>query len=232
MTNSITSNDLHQLLINSGVIGCSGYMSITLNNIPATIKGLDAMGHLVQEWLFTWAKVHNVHIHQNPKTQEFPDYFLNPNDVTKDLLEIKVFNHFAGPAFDLADFFEYIDFLATKPYKLYADYLVLSYAMDEASGMVTIKNIWLKKIWELAGYSPTNYITCQIRTDKQSGLRRPYKIRPTSFNKSGNTFSGPKDFLTELQNLLNANDITEGRYVNWLKEVDDSHMNYYGQPIK
>jgi NgoBV restriction endonuclease len=227
--NSITAQDFYNLLLKDNIKNSVGKISFSLNNVTVNVKELDAVGHLIQEWILAWAESKGIIIERNPHSQAFPDYFLNGIDSTTGLLEIKSFNYHASPAFDVADFFEYVDYLAEKPYKLYADYLILAYEMCSHTATVTIKDIWLKKIWEIVGYSQKNFITCQIR--ESNGIRRPYKIRPTSFHKNGKTFKCAKDFLLALQKLLNHNSITQGNYENWFDRINESHFRLYGRYI-
>jgi NgoBV restriction endonuclease len=62
---------------------------------------------LIQEWLQNWMRVQGVEFEKNPSSQTFPDIFLDTEDHTKGLLEIKTFDIDRGLGFDLANFDSY-----------------------------------------------------------------------------------------------------------------------------
>lgn len=217
-------------LINGNIIGQTGYINASLGGVSTSIKGIDGMGNILEEWVCEWGIANGYTLLPNPQTQKFPDVYLSGAISKNDLLEIKAFNHNNSPAFDVADFFEYVDNLEAKPYKLYANYLVLGYKMNKITGTFTIENIWLKNVWNLVGKSTTNHITCQIRS-QTDGLRKPYKIRPVNV-KNSDGFDSPLKFLEALQKLLDKNDITKGKYTDWLKNFKISHFKYYGVHVK
>lgn len=221
----VSAEELYELLISDDVINSSGKIKLELNSVVSKIKGIDSVGHLFEEWVYSWAKSKGIEIIPNEKTQKFPDYYLNPNNRTEDLLEIKAFNYSNGASFDVADFFEYIEHLENMPYKLNAYYLVFAYNMNKDNGNIEIKGLWLKRIWELVGKSKKNHITCQIRTN--NNVRRPYKIRPSSRFYRNNIFNNKVDFLIALQKLLNKNDLTKGKYENWFKKIRISYEKFY-----
>ena len=74
---------------------------------------------------------------------------LMSSDRTKGLLEVKAFNRNGPPEFDIADFRMYASEIQEKPYMLDVDYLILGYDMSD-DGVVTIKDVWLKKVWQIA----------------------------------------------------------------------------------
>lgn len=67
-----------------------------------------------------------------------PDFYLDPDDRKKNLMEIKAFNYKAGPGFDIADFRMYEQEIAQKPWMLDVTYLIFGYEMSD-EGIVTIK---------------------------------------------------------------------------------------------
>ncbi len=77
-----------------------------------------------------------------------PDFFLNIEDKTKNLLEVKAFNRNATPAFDIADFRMYAEEIIDKPYMLHSDYLIFGYHMNE-NGVVTVKDLWLMDVLKI-----------------------------------------------------------------------------------
>lgn len=71
-------------------------------------------------------------------------------------------------------------------------------------GNITIKDIWLKKIWEISGTSSRYALKTQIKRDVI------YNIRPNSQFKNNNNntpFNSKKDFIIALyQTLFNIED--------------------------
>jgi hypothetical protein len=214
----------------SDVQGKTGHVTISLAGVTVNLTGRDAIGHLVQEWLFSWCNSNGFSLTKNAKTQTFPDYFIG---VPPQPLEIKNFNFDANPAFDVADFYAFIETLPDNIEKLYADYIIFGYCLNQTTGALSIPKIWKFKIWELVGKSPTNFINCQIRGD--NGNKRIQKLRPRNFKnpETDSKFQNPLEFLTELQKLLNHNDATRNEgYSNWLDKVKDAHIKKYEKPLQ
>ena len=64
-----------------------------------------------------------------------------------------------GPAFDLANFNSYIDSLEANPKKIDADYLIFGY-LSNSKGFI-VEDIFLKKIWQMAGASTVDPLKIQ-----------------------------------------------------------------------
>ncbi|QCZ36994.1 NgoBV family restriction endonuclease [Mycoplasma nasistruthionis] len=129
-------------------------------------------------------------------TQAFPDFYLE-NSFETSLLEVKTFNSEFLPAFDIANFDSYCSSLKTKPYILYADYLIFGYKMDH-SGKIQITNIWLKKIWKIAGKSTTYPLKLQVKRNIV------YNIRPIAWykDKQKNSFISEIEFINALYSTI------------------------------
>ena len=95
----------------------------------------------MQEWLEGWLARNEIDFKTNPNSQMPPDFFLNPDDLTCDLLEVKAFNYDAQPGFDIADFNMYQSEIVERPYMLHGKYLIFGYQMTE-DGYVIIRNLW------------------------------------------------------------------------------------------
>lgn len=173
-----------------------GYITFTLNNINVTIDSTDTVGVTLQSWIKQYFLKNNIYFRENSNSQEFPDFYLGNSNNSK-LLEIKAFNYYKTPAFDIANFDSYCDSVVEKPYILDADYLIFGYNMD-INGKITINDIWLKKIWEIAGESKKYPLKVQ---DKRSVI---YNIRPnTDFKKYKPTpFYSKQDFIKALYNTI------------------------------
>lgn len=201
-----------------------GEIVVKLANVRCKIKGKDAIGHLVQEWFFEWCKKHKYKVLANAKTQSFPDYFINLPKGGQSMLEIKNFNIDASPAFDVADFYAFVENLPDEVHKLDADYIIFGYKLD-SKGNLTIPKLWKKKIWQIVGRSPTNYITCQIRGANKDNPRIQ-KFRPYNFKieDSPNGFNSPIEFLQAIQKLLSKHKVTKSTYKNWYSSIVESPL--------
>lgn len=220
---NLNANQLYYMLLADGIIESKGIIKFSLASIETIIKTRDIIGNSLQSWLGQWLKENNIFYFEPENTQEFPDFYLdfdNPND---NMMELKTFNSNIVPAFDIANFESYCQSLRTKPYRLFADYLIIAYTMDSKTGIITIKNIWLKKIWEITGLSKEYALKTQIKR----GII--YNIRPiTWYNHS--VFHNKMDFINAIyltlkkyKNISFAN--------NWLYEVKLNYKKYYGREI-
>ena len=154
-----------------------GETKFTLANLTLKVEGKDGLGGLIEEWFGVWAETQGFNI-ENPKkngsSQEFPDYYVwSSIDGVRHHLEIKSFDADASPNFDIANFQSYCESLASKPERVFADYLIFAYRIR--NGNLEISDIYLKKIWE---------ITCSserwpLKTQTKRGII--YNIRPASF---------------------------------------------------
>ena len=164
----------------------------------------------------------------NPNTQMPPDVYLNPENHTKNLLEIKAFNRESSPAFDIADFKAFVNELIEKPYHLDTDFLIFGYAMDEQTGDVVIKDLWLKKIWEITKTMDNWPITVQYK----NGILQ--KMRPGNwYTTRGNTkmFETKEDYLAAFEETIYQNPETRSQGAQWKNRFKRSYKNHYGVDI-
>jgi len=147
-----------------------GKTILKLGDIEIEVEGKDGLGGLIEEWFGIWAEKQGFEI-TNPKklgsSQEFPDYYVGQD---KGLLEVKAFDSDKNPAFDIANFDSYCNSLAELPHRLNSDYLIFSYKLTGSN--LAIKEIWLKKIWEITRPSERWPINTQTKKDVI------YNIRP------------------------------------------------------
>lgn len=137
-----------KLLEEDKLLEIEGQIKFFLGDVDIVVKQKDVVGNIIQEWLQGWMDKRGIEYALNDNTQMPPDFFLNPKDKTTDLLEVKAFNRSASPGFDIADFRMYEEEIIEKPYMLNVDYLIFGYTMSD-DGIVTIKDLWLKKVWEI-----------------------------------------------------------------------------------
>ncbi len=224
---NVTASEICDELVNNFKLKEQvGNIQINLGDITANYNGKDAIGDLLQEWLAQWLKYKKYYFRTKTNTQEFPDFLLSESD-TSCFLELKTFNAQASPAFDIANFDSYCTSLLIMPQRLDADYLILSYKMDNT--ILSIDNIWLKKVWELSSPSGTNPIKLQVKRGQI------YNIRPCTWYSSRLVF---KPF-TNISDFLKAIAKTQTQYVQcdkyktkWLQNIKSKYLDNTGVKIK
>lgn len=204
-------NSINDMLhaLKSNLLNQQGVININLAGISLDIKAKDIIGNSLQEWLGLWFNSNGINYRVLTNTQEFPDYIIDFNGV-ETYLEIKTWNCEKGPAFDLANFNSYIDSLEASPKNIDADYLIFGYQSNQ-NGFI-VKDIFLKKIWEMAGASSVD----PLKIQKKKGI--VYNIRPMPFHTRPNsTFKNRLDFLEGLTE-------TKRKYSNQGTEITDIYM--------
>lgn len=100
----LTAQQIYEKLINEdGILTLTGQIRFHLGDVSIIVKRKDVVGNIIQEWLEGWLIARGIEFDPNPNTQMPPDVFLNPDNHTENLLEIKAFNRESSPAFDIAD---------------------------------------------------------------------------------------------------------------------------------
>lgn len=170
--------------------GLVGNTVFNLGDITINVESKDGIGGLIQEWVGIWASNQGYNIRTSDTSQEFPDYFVDLNDFN---LEIKSFNYNAGANFDIANFESYCTSLANDPNRINSDYLIFGYTIEGHS--LSIRKVWLKKIWEITG--PSGRWPLKTQT-KRNVI---YNIRPISWDSNSSTypaFNDPSLFIDAL----------------------------------
>lgn len=222
----LTAKDIYdRLLTEDKILEVEGRITFYFGGVDIIVKQKDVVGNIIQEWLQGWLEKNNIEYAPSENTQMPPDFFLNPNDLTKDLLEVKAFNRSASPGFDIADFRMYEEEIIKKPYMLNVDYLIFGYEMNE-NGVVTVKDLWLKKVWEITRRMDKWAINLQI---KQGVV---HKIRPGVWysNKKGNIpmFQCLEDFIAAIEETVYQNPKTHNAAASWRQNFIKSYEKYYG----
>lgn len=211
----VTASEIYDLLLNEFRIKEQiGSVEIIFGGVSARYNGKDAIGDLLQEWFGQWLRQNNFYFRTRSNTQEFPDFLLTEDD-RSGLLEIKTFNANATPAFDIANFDSYNKSLLVKPERLDADYLVFGYKMIDS--ILSVDNLWLMKVWEMAGTSGTNPINMQTKNNQ------PYNLRPIKWyakNPKNKPFENKVTFLNAISETLDKYTYSTSSYSNnWLERV-------------
>lgn len=214
-----------KLLDEDKLLEIEGKIKFFLGDVDIIVKQKDVVGNIIQEWLQGWMDKRGIEYALNDNTQMPPDFFLSPKDKTTDLLEVKAFNRSANPGFDIADFRMYEEEIIEKPYMLNVDYLIFGYDMSD-EGVVTIKDLWLKKVWEITRRMEGWSINLQV---KQGVV---HKIRPGVWysDRPGNIpmFKSMEHFIAAIEEAVYQNPKTHESAATWKKNFIDSYRKFYG----
>jgi hypothetical protein len=215
----ITAQGLYSKLVNDyKLIGQKGTILFTLSGLEVKVISRDTVGNMIQEWLREWMIKESLAFEINPSSQTFPDVYLNLKDKKQGLLEIKAFDFKRGAGFDLANFESYCNSLLTDAYRLDSDYLIIGYTMQGHD--ITIKDIWLKKIWEIAGGSGTYQVKVQ---EKKKVI---YNLRPINWYSTRSkfkAFASKEEFLKALNETRYAYFKTHADNSHWLRKVKENY---------
>lgn len=182
--------ELYQTTVEN-LVGKAGAITVNFANKTHVYSGNDVIGNCLQEWLPSWFQHLGVNIEPGAHTQEFPDFVANFNGQRYDV-EVKAWNVNNAPAFDLANFFSFLDSTYQEPGKLNAKYFILGYrpAEDGFSQGFTLENVYLKHIWEITNKSRKYPIGLQVKRGT------PYAMRPCNFySDENNHFNNLFEFI-------------------------------------
>lgn len=226
----LTGQEVYDRLIHEDrLLQLQGQIRFYLGDVDIIVRQKDVVGNIIQEWLQGWLDQRGVAYAPSENTQMPPDFFLNPDDRTQNLLEVKAFNRNASPGFDIADFRMYEEEIIDKPYMLHVDYLIFGYDMDE-HGIVTIRNLWLKKVWEITRRMKDWPLNLQV---KQNVV---HKIRPGVWysKQKGNypMFRCMEDFISAIEETVYQNPKTHDAAGSWKKRFLASYERHYGVKLQ
>lgn len=229
----MTPTQVYERLLNVDKVNTlEGQIKFYLGDVSIIVKQKDVVGNIIQEWLEGWLKHNNIYFSPNGNSQMPPDFFLSENK-KENLLEVKAFNADASPAFDIADFKAYAREVIEKPHMLHAKYLIFAYKMSK-DGIVTIKNIWLKNVWEICrAMDRTKNWAINVQYKNQ----QIHKIRPAKWYVTRRTltptFAKLEDFLSALEEtiLLYSETRSLGNS-GWKNRVVAAYKNEYGIELK
>ena len=226
---NMTAQQVFDTLINEDkILEISGQIKFFLGDVKIIVKQKDVVGNIMQEWLEGWLKKRNVAYSVNPNTQMPPDFFLSPRDHKHNLLEIKAFNSDASPGFDIADFTMYSEEIIREPYMLDVDYLIFAYKMSD-DGIVTIKNVWLKKVWQITRRMADWPINLQVKKDVVHKIRPGvwYSIKPRDFKM----FTCLEHFLSAMEETVYQNEDTRKKGSQWKNRFLASYKAFTGKTL-
>ena len=219
----------NKLIAEDKILQLTGQIRFYLGDVDIIVRQKDVVGNIIQEWLQGWLEKRNIEYSISENTQMPPDFFLDKTDKTQNLLEVKAFNRKASPGFDIADFRMYSEEIVSKPYMLDVDYLIFGYDMSN-EGVVTIKDLWLKKVWEITRPMEGWAINLQV---KQGVV---HKIRPGVWysQKTGNIpmFKCLEDFVSAIEETVYQNPKTHHDAATWKRNFVQAYEKHYGEKIK
>ena len=225
----MTAQEIFEKLLNEDkILSMNGKIEFFFGGVNIIVKQKDIVGNVIQEWLQGWLDKNKIFYSVNKNSQMPPDFFLS-EDKTKNLLEVKAFNRSASPGFDIADFRMYAQEIINKPYMLHADYLIFGYDMSD-EGFVTIKDLWLKKVWEITRSMENWALNLQIKKNVV------HKIRPGLWYKDKKNnfpmFERLEDFISAIEETVYQNPATRNDAANWKKNFLKSYEKFYGVKLK
>ena len=227
----LTANEVFEkLMIDDKILEVKGQIKFYLGNVDIIVKQRDVIGNIMQEWLEGWLKQNAIDYKLNPNTQMPPDFYLNPDDLKSELLEVKAFNYDATPGFDIADFNAYQSEIIEKPFMLHTKYLIFGYQMQE-DGYVVIKKLWLQSVWEICRRMENWPLNLQVK-DKVV-----HKIRPCTWYSKGKSvrykpFTSLEDFISAIEQTVYQNPKTREKSGEWLKLFLKSYEKEYNTKLK
>lgn len=224
----LTAQEVYEKLIHEDKIcELEGQIRFYLGDVNIIVKQRDVVGNIMQEWLQGWLVKNGIEFAPSENSQMPPDFFLNPDDQTRNLLEVKAFNRNASPGFDIADFRMYQSEIIKKPYMLDVDYLIFGYEMSD-EGIVTIKDIWLKKVWEITRRMEDWPINLQIKEG------HVHKIRPGVWYNGDLSrtdfaiFECLEDFISAMDQTVYQNEETRKDAQTWLLKFQKNYEERNG----
>ncbi|MCK9157102.1 MAG: NgoBV family restriction endonuclease [Paludibacteraceae bacterium] len=222
----LDAQQVYDRLVNEDkILELQGQIKFFFGDVDIIVKQKDVVGNIIQEWLQGWLDKRGIEYAPSENSQMPPDFFLNPHDKEKNLLEVKAFNRSASPGFDIADFRMYEEEIIEKPFMLDVDYLIFGYDMND-NGVVTIKDLWIKKVWQITRRMAEWPLNLQI---KQNVV---HKIRPGVWysNQKGNIpmFRSLEHFISAIEETVFQNPKTHNTAGNWKRSFVSSYEQYYG----
>lgn len=224
----LTAQQVYDKLINEDrITELEGQIRFYLGDVNIIVKQRDVVGNIMQEWLQGWLDTNEIEYAPSENTQMPPDFFLNPDDRTRNLLEVKAFNRNGTPGFDIADFRMYQSEIIEKPYMLDVEYLIFGYDMSD-DGVVTIKDVWLKKVWEITRRMEEWPINLQIKEGHVHKIRPGvwYNEDPARIDYS--IFNSLEDFISAMEQTVYQNDETRRDAPTWLIRFKRNYQERYG----
>lgn len=227
----LTAQEVYEKLVKEDkILTLKGQIKFFLGDVSIIVKQRDVVGNIMQEWLQGWLDERSIEYAPSENSQMPPDFFLNPDDRTKNLLEVKAFNRNAGPGFDIADFRMYQNEIIDKPYMLDVEYLIFGYDMSE-DGIVTVKDVWLKKVWEITRRMKDWPINLQVKEKVVHKIRPGIWYNDAAARSDYAIFECMEDFISAMEETVYRNKDTRDNASTWLMRFKESYKKEKGVDI-
>lgn len=220
----MSAKKLFDELKKSGIAGATGETYFELHGLKTLVRDSSIVGNVIQEWLMTFMHKKQIAFRTQTNTQAYPDFYMHKTDDRSDLLEVKCFKE--SPNFDIANFMAYASSLCVEAYRLDSDYLIFEYA--ESGDGIVIKDVWLKKVWEICSRSERTAINLQIKEGNY------YAIRPrnwTSTRSKFEIFKSRLDFVRAIEQTVNSYPIANKIQKNWFQNVSKTYKKQTGHDL-
>ena len=201
-----------------------GVMQFTFLDLKVTKVNVDAVGYVFQNWLSKWFVKNDIFFEEPKNSQESPDFFLKKKDKKSGLLEVKTF--YKSPSFDIQGWDAFLNLMIEKPYHIFSDYLIFHYYVDLENNNFGIKDLFLKKIWEISRPMGTRAkipfkINVQYKNNTIVNIR-PSGLKDLNETKSSH-FKDHKEFLNAVQETIDMysksnNKLKNGKWLNIVKK--------------
>ncbi len=211
-------NKIVTLLKSQNIFNQVGHLNFSFAGVQFDVESRDVVGGVLQEWFGKWLAMNGIKATSPLNTQDWPDFTLADGMH----LEVKAFNYDASPAFDIANFDAYTYSLLTHPERLDSKHLVFGYVSKNTN--ITIKEFWIKQVWEMTGPSPKNFLGLQVRYGVVSNIR-PKNWR----SKRVKIFNTRDEFVRALAAALTR--FYPKRYPNWYNQVSAAYQAKTGNAL-
>ena len=219
--------ELRALLERNGIKSATGSIKFELLNVNVDVSDKSSVGTLLQEWLGVWMDDKKFFYRSAPNSQIPPDFYLGSSNET-DLLEVKAFDYSKTPNFDIANFDAYVRSLQSDAYRLDADYLIFGYELKK--GKISIKDMWLKKIWEISCSSGSYAIKTQTKQKVIVNIR-PFNFKSKNYRGAYPAFKTRKDFVIALKDTIGAYRQDQDAAEQWLELITDNYKKFTSQSL-
>jgi NgoBV restriction endonuclease len=220
----MSAKKLYETLISEGIVGATGETNFELHGVKTLVNDSSIVGNVIQEWLMTFMKKKKIAFRTETNTQAFPDFYMHKTDDQIDLLEVKCFKN--SPNFDIANFLAYATSLCTEAYRLDSDYLIFEYSETKAG--ILIKNLWLKKVWEICSASERTAINLQIKKGNYYAIRpRDWRSKKSKFD----LFESRLDFVKAIEKTVNGYPTANQIQKNWFQNVRKTYAQQTGRDL-
>lgn len=225
-----TSEEIVKLLLSEeggNILAQKGKINFNFANVRFGIKNNNIVGDVLQEWFGKYLTKNNIRHSPNSNTQAFPDFIVKSDaDNTEGYCELKSFNAINAPAFDVANYYSYVEEVSKNVAILDAKYIIFAYKLEES--ILTISNVYCKNIWEITGETQNESLKCQIKIGKV------YNIRPVHFAGTKNVKCKPFKSLGEFLIALYKFKVEQAlgsdvaSHQLWIKSIAQSYTELHG----